>query len=155
METEYTTNIRIVNLFYENYLTRFTDSSYNFYVMNSTTSTESLITGFPNNNLQSLQEVERVGTLLSDIAFQWPKPDDPIIIMYTSGTTWTPKAAMAIHRNLIKGSAKDILILFELVLPEAYYLIAAIIEVIINLSQIKILIYKSSFYELSSNKNSN
>ena len=91
------------------------------YVKNSNASTESVKTdGFPDNiNLHSLEELEKVGTQSSDIAFQRPRPEDPIIIMYTSGTTGTPKAAIATHRNLIEGSAKGLLVLVKDLLPEA------------------------------------
>jgi long-subunit acyl-CoA synthetase (AMP-forming) len=56
---------------------------------------------FPQNiNLISLKEIEKTGSN-SEFLFQTPKPDDPLIIMYTSGTTGIPKAAVATNRQFM------------------------------------------------------
>jgi len=67
---------------------------------------------FPQSiNLISLREIERIGSE-SEFQFQIPKPDDTLIIMYTSGTTGNPKAAIATHRQFI-GSAHSLLVLVK------------------------------------------
>ncbi len=56
---------------------------------------------FPQNiNLISLKEIEKTGSN-SEFLFQVPKPDDTLIIMYTSGTTGIPKAAVATNRQFL------------------------------------------------------
>ncbi|CAG2179024.1 unnamed protein product, partial [Oppiella nova] len=45
----------------------------------------------------------------SDTPFKTPQPDDPFLIMYTSGTTGAPKAAVATHRQMMEGSAQALL----------------------------------------------
>ncbi|XP_054159257.1 long-chain-fatty-acid--CoA ligase 4-like [Oppia nitens] len=70
--------------------------------------------GFPTNiRLQSLADIEAAGTTAQSVQFQAPRPEDPYIIMYTSGTTGTPKAAIATHRQMISGSANAILVLVK------------------------------------------
>ncbi|CAG2117963.1 unnamed protein product, partial [Medioppia subpectinata] len=82
--------------------------------------TSSQVNGFPDNiRLQSLQEVERTGTQMSDIQFQTPKPEDEFVIMYTSGTTGTPKAAIATHRQMVDGSANAVLLVVKDVIQES------------------------------------
>ncbi|CAG2113604.1 unnamed protein product [Medioppia subpectinata] len=82
--------------------------------------TTSQVNGFPDNiRLQSLQEVERTGTQMSDIEFQTPKPEDVFVIMYTSGTTGPPKAAIATHRQMVDGSANTALLALKDVISES------------------------------------
>ncbi|CAG2121636.1 unnamed protein product, partial [Medioppia subpectinata] len=82
--------------------------------------TTSQVNGFPDNiRLQSLQEVERTGTQMSDIQFQTPKPEDVFVIMYTSGTTGPPKAAIATHRQMVDGSANTALLALKDVISES------------------------------------
>ena len=63
-----------------------------------------------------------------------------MIIMYTSGTTGTPKAAIATHRQLTDGSAKAIPVLVKDTISEApdhtylaYLPLAHVLELTIEL----------------------
>ncbi|CAG2173145.1 unnamed protein product, partial [Oppiella nova] len=72
--------------------------------------TDSHINGFPDTiRLISLRDVETTGAQLPDTPFKTPHPDDPFLIMYTSGTTGAPKAAIATHRQMMEGSARALL----------------------------------------------
>ena len=111
------------------------------YVSNAQSVGVSKTDGFPQNiSLISLQELEKVGTQSPNIEFQIPREDEPVIIMYTSGTTGTPKAAVATHRQLVNGSAMALLVLVKNLLPEAkkhtyvaYLPLAHVLELTIEL----------------------
>ena len=62
--------------------------------------------------IRSLDETESIGSKMVDHKFQYPKPDDIALIMYTSGTTSLPKAVMITHKQLL-ANMKSMTVLAE------------------------------------------
>jgi long-chain acyl-CoA synthetase len=58
---------------------------------------------YPHFQVLSLEELRRLGEL-NPIEPVPPKPDDLCCIMYTSGTTGTPKGVPLTHRNIVAAS---------------------------------------------------
>jgi long-chain acyl-CoA synthetase len=58
---------------------------------------------YPHFQILSLEELRRIGEL-NPIESVPPKPDDLCCIMYTSGTTGTPKGVPLTHRNIVAAS---------------------------------------------------